>query len=233
MRVGLLSDAHGNLAGLSEVIAALRRMAVDEIHFLGDAVGYMPEEAGCLELLESEGVVCQQGNHEAMLLGDLPVPDKAEDVYRLRDARDRLSEQAIEAISGWPKRRELELGGRRVLLVHGSPEEPLTGYIYPDSDLGPFEPLPYDLVVTANTHRPFAARAGSVEVANVGSVGLPRDAGGLASFAVYDTEGGELSVYRVRLDVARILDRFKGRVHPSVEEVLRRDDPQAVGEVLE
>jgi predicted phosphodiesterase len=233
VKVGLLSDAHGNPVGLDACLGRLREMGVDRLYFLGDAVGYMPEPERCLRSLADAGAECQLGNHEAMLLGSIPVPEDAASAYRLDDARADLAEGREAELAAWPERRELDLDGRKVLLVHGSPDDPLQGYVYPDSDLEAFASLPYDLVVTANTHRPFVRRSGDTVVANTGSAGMPRDVGDLVAFAVYDTRRGEVTVFRVRFDAGVVRERMTGRLHPSVDACLARDDPEPFGEVLE
>jgi predicted phosphodiesterase len=232
MRLGFLSDVHGNVVALEEVLPRLLALSPDAVHFLGDAVGYLPEEGPVLERLAAEGIECQKGNHEAMLLEEAPIPAEAVDAYRLGDARGRLGDGELRTLAGWPEQRELELGGRRILLVHGAPDDPLHGYVYPDSDLAPYASLPYDLIVTANTHRPFAVQLAGPLLGNVGSVGLPRDVGNLASFAVYDTSSGEFGVHRVPFDADRVRARAGGRLHPSVDALLSREEPQPFGELL-
>jgi hypothetical protein len=76
-------------------------------------------------------------------------------------------------------------------------------------------------------------RSGDTVVANTGSAGMPRDVGDLAAFAVYDTRPGEVTVYRVRFDAGAVRDRMTGRLHPSVDECLARDEPEPFGELIE
>jgi predicted phosphodiesterase len=232
VRIGFLSDVHGNQIALEACLPRLLDFSPDAVYFLGDAVGYMPDAEACLALLEAAGATCQKGNHEAMLLGEKPVPDRADAAYRIGEARDALPPERIEWLTTWPDRRELEIEGRRILLVHGSPDDSLSGYVYPDSDLTRYRSLPYDVIVTANTHRPFATQLDGSILANAGSVGLPRDVGNLAAFCVYDTTANEMAVYRVAFDVERVRERIGGRVDRSVEEVLSRDEPGWFGELL-
>ena len=42
MKFGILSDVHANLEALEVALKFLRDAEVDEIVFLGDAVGYVP-----------------------------------------------------------------------------------------------------------------------------------------------------------------------------------------------
>jgi predicted phosphodiesterase len=230
MKIALLADVHGNPDALGACLDAIRDLGIEQQHFLGDVVGYMPGEVECLTLLGN--VDCQRGNHEAMLMGDLPAEDLHEEVYRLTAARGRLDEQALATIASWPTRRELCLDGHRVLLVHGSPLEPLTGYMYPDSDLTLYSGLGYDAIFTAHTHRPFSARLGSTTIANVGSVGLPRDAGDMAAFAVYDTEPSDCTIYRVRFDAEAVIERWGDGIHPDTRACLRRSAKRIVGEMV-
>ena len=73
MRVGLISDIHGNRPALDAVLAELEREDVDQIVCLGDvAVGPQPAEAltGVREL----DCASVMGNWDAAFLGDMPEP---------------------------------------------------------------------------------------------------------------------------------------------------------------
>ena len=222
MRVGFLSDAHGNPRGLEVCLRALADAGAEQVHFLGDAVGYMPGEAEVLEMLRAADVICIRGNHEAMLLGELPVSEKREKVYRLAGARARLRPEHRAWMATWPLQRELDVEGRRLLLVHGSPQDPLGGYIYPDTDLTAFAGLSYHRVLLGQTHRPFVRSIGPVEVVNVGSSGMPRDIGNLASCAIYDSSDDELLIIRRPFDAEAVIAAYAPQVDPSVIACLRR-----------
>lgn len=232
MKIAVLSDVHGNPVALDACLARLEGLRVDECFFLGDAVGYLPGEQECLKRLESAGMPCQMGNHEAMLLGTLDLDPAADAVYGLAAVRSRLSDSVRERLQTWPESRLVERGGRRILLVHGAPDDPLRGYVYPDSDHSGWERLPHDAVFMGHTHRPFVARQGPVLIVNAGAVGLPRDVGNLASFAVYDTETGAAGCYRVEFDAEAVIRRAGPGLHASTRACLQRQSPRFVGEVL-
>jgi diadenosine tetraphosphatase ApaH/serine/threonine PP2A family protein phosphatase len=194
---------------------------VDATYFLGDAVGYLLDAGGVVARLAAAGVVCQQGNHEAMLLSGAPRPPDREAVYRLDEARAQLDAGQLQWLASWPVRRDVACDGARLLLVHGSPAAPLDGYVYPDTDLGPFAGLPADAVM-GHTHRPFVRPAGATTFVNAGSVGLPRDRGGLAAFAVYDGTARRFEVVRVPLDVGAILAAYGGQMADAVRASLER-----------
>ncbi|HKA05789.1 MAG TPA: metallophosphoesterase family protein [Gemmataceae bacterium] len=223
MRIAFLSDVHGNAIALDGCLQRARTLGVDTIYFLGDAVGYLPAAREVVDRLEGEGdrILCQQGNHEHMLFSGGATPER-EDAYRLTQARQQLDADRLASISSWPIRRELSCGWRKLLLVHGSPSLPLDGYVYPDTDLSTFGDLPYDAVVMGHTHRPFVREHRGKLFVNVGSVGLPRDHGNLAAFALYDDEANAFEIVRVPLDVDAILAAYGDEIHDSVRACLRR-----------
>jgi predicted phosphodiesterase len=232
VRIALLADVHGNPIALERCLAKVRGMGVDGIHVMGDVVGYLPGEQACLQMLRGEGFAFQRGNHEEMLVSPTAEARARDQVYQLAAVRARMSPTAMQTVAAWPSRRELMLSGRRVLLVHGSPEDPLYGYVYPDSDLSGFRALPYQAVLMAHTHRPFVARVGDTVVANVGSVGLPRDVGALSSLAVYDSHANGVEIYRIPLDVKAVLARWGDRMHAATRACLHRRAAEFVGRVI-
>ncbi|MBI4504035.1 MAG: metallophosphoesterase family protein [Chloroflexi bacterium] len=235
MKIGLLSDAHGNAVAVAACLRALDVLGVGPVYFLGDAVGYLSGERDVLRLLRARQVTCQRGNHEAMLLGELPVSPERERIYQLAAARQRLSADELADLNSWPDSRLIDVGGRRLRLLHGSPHDPLEGYVYPDADLSRFDGLPYDAIFMGHTHYPFVARRGDMLIVNVGSCGLPRDEGDMPAFAVYAAETHSCRIYRLHIDAASVLDRCgEGHVAAEVRACLERKSPRPiVGTVLD
>lgn len=231
MRIAVLSDVHGNPVALAACLARLDRLDVDERMFLGDLVGYLPGEVECLRALRAEGFACQQGNHEAMLLAAVG-RGEPDPIHPHHAAARRLGADGIRTLASWPVARTVACDGVRILFVHGAPDDPLEGYVHPDADLSRWEALPYDAVVMGHTHRPFARRVGRVLVANAGSVGLPRDAGCLASFAILDTETLACAHVRVPFDAAAVVRAAGPGLDPATIACLRRPRRDVVGEVL-
>ena len=232
MRLGLISDVHGNSVALRTCLDVLEERGIDKVYFLGDVVGYLPGEADCLEMLNAVGAECQQGNHEAMLLIVNTTSIASDSMYRLEEASRRLPASALEQLRNWPLARTLEVEGRRLLLVHGTPSDPIHGRLYPDGDVDGAVTPGFDAIFMGQTHRPFIATSAETVVANVGSVGLPRDVGDLSSFAIYDTESGECVVHRVHFDVDRVIDMWGSDVHESTVACLRRSAPSYFGQLL-
>lgn len=221
MTVALLSDVHGNLPSLEACLAAVEDIGCSDIYCLGDTFGYLPDGQACFDLLQGRGARMLLGNHEAMLLGRLDTTPERESIYQLDAQRRDLDPGTRSAIDDLLPFMELVIAGRRLLLVHGTPADPLRGYAFPDGDHDWMGDLPYDYVVMGNTHRAFTRNVGSVQITNVGSVGLPRDQGGSASFGAFDERTGEVSLHRVPIDVDRVRSTY-ATAHPKVLAVFDR-----------
>ena len=234
LKIGVLSDAHGNPAGLDACLTFLHSVRVDQVIFLGDATGYMPEANRVLEELRRCDAHCLLGNHDAMLLGTVPLPGQLDEVYKLRQTRELMHEEHTNELAGRMPWLEKHIEGRRMLFVHGSPWDPLTGYVYPDSELDTFGLLAFDVVFMGHTHRPFIRRLNARTIINVGSCGLPRDRGDMASCAVYDTANGHCEIIRRRFDARAVAERYRDWIHDQVRQCLLRDSAQGmVGRIVE
>ncbi len=205
MRVLVVSDVHGNWPALEAVAA----VAHDAVVCLGDVVGYGPEPAACLRWLRASGAELVQGNHDRALADDVP-PGCRPDFERLAAAaagigRAQLTEGERVFLREIPRTRSLVLDGRRILLVHATPAEPLYSYLGPEPERwrASLASVDADLVLVGHTHLPFRFRFDGIEVVNPGSVGQPKDGDRRAAFALI--EDGVPRLERVPYDVERTI----------------------------
>jgi putative phosphoesterase len=223
MILGMISDAHGNREAFDLGVAALRDEGARTIYFLGDAVGYLPGDA-VVDAIRDEGVLPIRGNHDTRLLTGA-IDAERDDIYRLGDTARSLSPINRAFMETWPDHRELESEAGDLLLVHGSPDDRLGGYVYPDSDLGSFAHLENSTVFMGQTHRPFIRHSGSTTFVNVGSCGLPRDCGHLGSACVFDETAGKARI--LRFDIRAATTAALARCGPVAPEVLAVFDRQS------
>lgn len=220
-KIGLLADAHGNHYGLRACIDALRGREAEALYFLGDAVGYLPFAEEVLTILRAEDVICQLGNHEAMLCGLLPLSKEKDVIYQLGMLLERLPPATIHEISLWPSQRSFIVNSVQVTLLHGGPSNALTEYVYPNSNLSRFADLNSDIVFVGNTHIPFTSTVGTTRVVNVGSCGLPRDGTNEASCVLFDPVKSTIELLRIRFDASALISEALRR-GPVADAVIRR-----------
>lgn len=74
MKLGIITDIHGNLVALKSVLSEFEKENIDKIICCGDIIGIgpYPEETIKLLLKYKGKVIAVKGNHEQYLLDGLP-----------------------------------------------------------------------------------------------------------------------------------------------------------------
>ena len=216
MRLLLLADVHANW----EALLALQRAEPrpDAVLFAGDAVGYGPDPDPCARWLLAN-TIAVQGNHDAAVCGEAPggppgVPaELAEAALETGLAARRLLSPVDRAGLGrWPHSAEVALGGAGFYLVHGTPADPLGGWLdpatCPESELEVlFGGLAADVVVLGHTHLPALRRFGRRLIINPGSLGQPRCGLPDATYAVW--QDGQVQIKHLHYDHEAAVRRLR------------------------
>jgi diadenosine tetraphosphatase ApaH/serine/threonine PP2A family protein phosphatase len=130
-RLAFFGGVYSNSIALANAVAGAKTEGVDGLFALGDFGGFGPHPDRVFPILLDAGVECIQGNYEESLSSGA---DDCRCGYT--DPRDNHFAQisydytASKTSADWkrwmgalPKTRLLDVDGRRVLLVHGSPRK--------------------------------------------------------------------------------------------------------------
>jgi diadenosine tetraphosphatase ApaH/serine/threonine PP2A family protein phosphatase len=177
VRYGVLADVHGNLFALRAAVRRLRREGLDGWLCAGDLVGYGPHPNECVEVIAELGARCVAGNHELLVLGELP---KRRSGHLARETIDWtvgvLREDCRSFLAGLPRVVTVQ----DLVMTHGSldsPEEYLTRDVQAAGQLRRLrvEHPHASLLVVGHTHRPwlYGQARGSVTPAASREVPLP------------------------------------------------------------
>jgi putative phosphoesterase len=186
LKIGIVSDVHCNQVGLLRALNILGD--VDELICLGDSIYEYRFSNEVVRILRDRGAHTILGNHEEGLLGPHGT--------RARQA-DGIDPSLLQWLAERPKRLELDIGGKKLLLVHSTPWEPRGAYVYPHSSLlARFGKADADFVLYGHTHYQLVRRVDKVLVINPGSAGEARDSSNerQLSCAVLDTVTEEVVV---------------------------------------
>ncbi len=180
-----ISDVHSNLEALDAVLEAADGLGV---YCLGDIVGYGASPNEVIARLRESSATCILGNHDlAAVTGEVSGFNPRAAMAVLWTAR-HLSQDGKRFLNGLPRRTSVVMGGRRVLMVHGSPDDPMWEYVFEETHRDLFgyylRREGADVVALGHTHVPFAWRGEEGIVFNPGSVGQPRDGDARASYAL-------------------------------------------------
>jgi putative phosphoesterase len=203
MKVAILSDIHANSVALERVLAEVREADARQLVLLGDYVGYYYRPAEVIRELRRWDCQAILGNHDRFALAARSDPQVLDD-YRVRYgsgldvALEQLSGEDWAWLESLPLQQTIEVGKWRVHLAHGAPFDD-DAYIYPDAPaerlLQAGAGIDSDTVWFGHTHWPFQS-LGRPTLLNPGSVGQPRDIGGMASWALFHVDTGAVSLRR-------------------------------------
>lgn len=219
MRLGLLSDVHANLEALQAVLQSGHQRGVEQWVCLGDVVGYGADPLACIELVREHCQTVLMGNHDAAVAGLMDA--RAFNAFA-RIALQWTVEQLPTAERHYLASLPLERAAEAVHCVHAEPHRPAAWSYVVDLHTAS-EALDHTsapLCFVGHSHRAFvcarhgectslcAARSGVVELdetarylANVGSVGQPRDGEWRSCYGIWDQEQRALELVRCPYDI--------------------------------
>ncbi len=235
-KLAILSDIHGNLNALEEVLKDIDALGVSKIFSLGDNIGYGPEPEAVIQRLQARGIPSVLGNHE-LAVTDASELDWFNPVAResLLKTVEMLSEASIERIHQFPYCRVED----DLRFVHGFPPDSPVIYQFQASDddlVKTFSELQEQIFFTGHTHYPeiIEYNAGAIEkykfsrqtlhlktdtryIINAGSVGQPRDGNNNAKYVLFDAVARTVELryipYDIESTVQKILDAGLPEAH--------------------
>ncbi|MCX8031505.1 MAG: metallophosphatase family protein [Thermodesulfovibrionales bacterium] len=218
MVYAIISDVHSNLEALQAVLEDLKKRAIKELYFLGDAVGYGPDPDECLKILESECLVQIAGNHDKAVLGEIST--KNFNLYARKAiewTQEKINSQSLSLLKKYNLYQSIS--SKDIFLVHATPKNPdhwtyLQTLAEADENFNCFN---QKICFIGHTHRPFIVEKkpstelvvynkniielseGSRYIVNVGSIGQPRDGDPRACYCIYND--GIIEFHRIAYEI--------------------------------
>jgi putative phosphoesterase len=213
MKIAVLADIHGNHFGLLQVLQQAKKEQVEKLLILGDIVGYYYHPDIVMELLSEWEYFFIRGNHEELLCkiltGELDIKILEEKYGSGHQAAiTRLSSMQIDKLITSPEKLLIEIDSLKILMCHGSPWDKNL-YIYPDTDqeiLNNANETGFDIVLIGHSHYQFLHKNKNTILLNPGSVGQSRSTGGLADWAIINTENGVIQLRSTVYDTTYLID---------------------------
>ncbi len=220
MRILLVSDIHANWPALEAI-----QERFDACLFLGDLVDYGLQPQPCIDWVRQHATYAVRGNHDHGVAQGVAMQGSSGFRYLTAVTRPLtcalLSEQERQFLAELPTTQYLTLDGRRFLLVHATPRDPMDEYPPIDVDFWKrrLEGIEVDYVCVGHTHIPFELSVGNCRVINPGSVGLQRDGDPRASYAIWENDKVELK-------------RMEYPIEKTIEAIRRYSLPEDAQEML-
>jgi hypothetical protein len=212
-RIAVFGGVYNNHLALLELLEDATRRGAEAIYCLGDLGGFGPNPEKVRPLLAEGGVLAIQGNYEESLAAG-----REDCNCGYTDPRDNhfagisygYTERRCSAgFKAWmgslPRRRRVRVGGRELLLIHGSPRR-INEFLFASTSPVPFLEVLLDQnrcdgILATHTGLHWHRRLPSErDVVNVGVIGRPANDGDThVWYAMLEARGGALSVELVPL----------------------------------
>ncbi|MGA8535642.1 MAG: metallophosphoesterase family protein [Candidatus Tumulicola sp.] len=226
MRLGVLSDIHGNLAGLDACLADLHAQGgADAVVAAGDLCLDGPKPKKVLQRLEQLGVACLRGNTERYIADGHPETGETLVQARLSWTRRDLGEKWVDWLRDLPFALRIGDNGNQLLVVHANPKTD-DEHLWPDADDATLDRLIGDESATAiafgHLHLPYVRMWRGKLLVNVASAGLPKDGDPRACYAILtERDGGwQVKHRRVAFDVKKVATQLSDCGIPGSEELI-------------
>jgi predicted phosphodiesterase len=181
VRLLCISDIHGHADALAAVLATAERRGYDKVLVAGDLCFPGPQPLETWRRLTQAGAICVQGVGDRAIATLDPgrirprSEHERERLDRMAEVRRELGELILTRLSRLPTTVRLPLDdGGELLLVHGSPADPMEPFSHDMSDEEMGALLgddPADVVVCGGSHVPFDRLVAGARIINAGSVG--------------------------------------------------------------
>lgn len=224
MKIGIISDIHGNIHGLNAVLNNLGD--VDLLLCAGDISGYYYQVNAVFETLCNYRFTFILGNHDLYLLkflGYNHIPQLMP-YYKTMISRTAYNTKyglGLEVVGNNIKasyarllteaklEETLIVEDHIIKMFHGSPWNPAEEYIYPEyKSWSKFAQIEADIIILGHTHIPFIKQVSGKIVINPGSCGQPRDYDPRASYIKIDTSSWETVIERVEYNVSNLIEEI-------------------------
>lgn len=219
MAYAVISDVHSNLHALEAVLKDIGDRRIDEIYFVGDAVGYGPQPNLCIDLLKKDCGILIAGNHDWAVLEYIST-----EFFNVHAAdavtynREVMTDEHMRDLEGFNLLKSSEK--RNALFVHATPRDPENwDYLFSvkDAEIN-FEHFEQKLCFIGHSHTPVIleqSQTGEIlihrasteikdtsrYIINDGSVGQPRDSDPRASYVIVNDSS--IEIVRVQYDISK------------------------------
>ncbi|MBD5447566.1 MAG: metallophosphoesterase family protein [Treponema sp.] len=229
MRLLILSDIHGNLTALNQVVDYIKDIELDGLVLLGDFIDYGSHSNEVVEAVSKLEipVLCNiRGNHEdAVLNNNYTRFSSSRGVESAKYTKSILTERTLEYLNNKTENAGkivFQLMTKKILAVHGTFEDEYWGKFDCTKDLSAYSD--YDIVFMGHSHCPFyyevfypsdnkATRNLKKTIfINPGSVGQPRNLNNAAQFAIFDTETENCEFIKLSYDINKEQKDFSDKV---------------------
>lgn len=241
MRIGIISDIHGNIDAFRAVLAEFNRRQVDKYIYLGDLIGMGLHPEECVQLvmqLKDKFLGIVHGNHENYLFYGLPlhnhsdpnrevIPQETIDYFKWNHGL--LSPESVAFLKSLPDEQTIETDGAKIFLTHYPIAE---GRKYRKFYYTPslaeceeiFAGFDADVYLFGHTHCMDEQHSDKKHYINPGCTGCPSEVDA-APAGILDINNGQINYEHINVayDTNKVVDELRAIIpqYPFAEYVIQ------------
>lgn len=241
MKLGLISDIHGNLQALQAVLKALEPHKVDLILCAGDLVCYGANPNEVVNLCKEKNIACVLGNYDDAVAWDKSTVSRkpssprneALKIAALEWTKENVNKETKDYLKSLAWRLEYQFADKRLMMIHAGLDY-LDEWVSPDltESLDSLaNRLAVDVGILGHTHQTFAQEHRSRLFINPGTVGRSLNGDTRASFAVLQLPEMKVEHFRIDYDPEETLNAIRKSGMPKDIATLLQHGARRIEEV--
>ena len=235
MRIGILSDIHGNLEALDACLKALEEAGAETYIQCGDIIGYGPDAEACTQrVMQLPLLAGVMGNHDAILA--FPSLENWFN-YEAKTALGESIKKLPVACADYLRTLPASVQGENFAVVHGTPFDPIKEYFHSMEQFNMYYRLWQGQVLfVGHTHLQFYIKGSPRTchmylnqkeehtitlhkncryVINPGAVGKPRDHNPYAACGLWDSDEATFTFLREPYDFTLTQEKMRQSGYPE------------------
>jgi putative phosphoesterase len=226
MKIGIISDIHGNLEALEEAFSNISERNVDTIVCLGDLTGYGPYPNEVVEFIREKHILNILGNYDAAVLEKKfnYIRNNKVNEFSMPWTAAQLKEDNLNYLKSLPQKISFRFKNREICFVHGSTRR-INEYLYKGSSEAKevMEAFTGDVLVCGHTHIPYKEEYGPKILINDGSIGKPKISRPNGTYVIMNVDDDEVHAKLVEFTydyekTASAMEK-KGIVKPCIDTI--------------
>jgi protein phosphatase len=171
-KIAIISDIHGNLVALEEVIKDIKSQGIEHIFCLGDLVAKGSHPKECIELIKKECEVVIKGNCDDVVSCNYSTK---EHIWN----KEKIGDENVNYLKNLPFSYDFYMSGLKIRIIHASPKSMYESIDYYNIDeslneelkkMFEFEEDKPDVVIFGHIHSPILYKVESNTLVNPGAV---------------------------------------------------------------
>lgn len=236
MRIGVISDIHGNIKALETVLQKLEEEKAKKIICLGDLIGGAANSEEVIQKIinNPDKFIVVRGNREKYIIEGMPqyVHDEKkkiseEQILRNEWIKKQLSSNSIEFIKKLPKEIYYEIEGKKLYIAHYPMKE---NWEYrrhikkatPEENEEMFNGIEADIYLYGHVHNTTYNKYKNKIYINPGATGCPQKTN-LAPYGILDINEKHIEYTQkyATYEVKQVIDEIKQIAFPGYKSVLK------------